>query len=76
MLLHSDNKAFPCFTCDKTYKTESSLARHILAHTGLILSSHCRKEFKQHNLEDHLLDHSDNKVFCLTCGKTFKRKRY
>ena len=76
---HSDN-TYHCVQCDKTFKTERSLKKHLQGfHTeGKPYECQvCINTFKcEESLKIHMEIHSYETYKCEQCGKAFKMKRY
>lgn len=72
-----DRLLYVCSTCNKQFKTYSSLKVHENVHTGLkvFICETCGKRFGgQMNLTQHRLTHVNTKQYaCKLCSKVFKR---
>lgn len=77
MVVHSDERAFPCDDCDSAFKTAHHLSQHTKAvHLQIRphVCSQCDKRFSvKALLRAHMLTHSDEKhCICDECGVPFK----
>lgn len=75
-----DFTTYPCTTCQKEFRTKSSLSYHMMIHTGDVrFTCHvCNKGFIfEHALKRHSAVHSDAKPFrCVICDASFVLERY
>ncbi|XP_070547133.1 gastrula zinc finger protein XlCGF26.1-like [Ptychodera flava] len=73
--LHSVEKPFKCYICDKAYTNNKSLKAHKRSfHSDVkpILCEVCGKRFlRNYQLQRHMVQHSDKKYQCGTCGMWF-----
>jgi len=76
--VHTTERAFPCSTCGKSFKTASTLYTHQVVHqTDTAATNHvcttCGKSFKtKQRLRAHEARHSGAKPFvCRSCGGAF-----
>jgi len=63
--------------CNKTFKLNTLLKRHLATHNSerLYNCDTCGKSFKtKSNLQSHSVVHSDSKFFCEECGQQFKHR--
>jgi KRAB domain-containing zinc finger protein len=73
---HTNERPFPCGICDKAFKANHDLERHLRVHTGErpFSCSKCDKKFTDKNsLRNHLITHITEASFkCGECNKQFK----
>ena len=68
------NKVFKCTECDKVYRCDSSLKKHLNIHAGLFKCKVCNKLWSsKYALVQHEKVHSGEREgnLCTICGKTF-----
>jgi hypothetical protein len=76
MIVHPDEKLFPCKTCSLKFFTKSSLSSHNMIHKNIIFTCEfCEKTFlRRDSFKEHLLIHSDLRLKCSFCEKVFVQR--
>ncbi|XP_029457786.1 zinc finger protein 420-like [Rhinatrema bivittatum] len=76
----SDERAFPCSECGKSFLRGSDLMKHMSAHTGdrSNICKVCGKGFRRHtSLIIHERIHTGERPYqCATCGKNFIQRQH
>ncbi|KAK9503812.1 hypothetical protein O3M35_010290 [Rhynocoris fuscipes] len=82
MLVHPDNKCYPCSVCHRRFNSKIKLKKHMNTHDGQkrgLVCIDCEQEFPDgqtllsHRQDDHGINLS--RLFpCMECGKTFNSR--
>ncbi|RZF44924.1 hypothetical protein LSTR_LSTR014632 [Laodelphax striatellus] len=74
--LHENQSDFVCVTCTKSFETQAELDEHASTHLKSFSCEVCSKRFHKKDLvRQHMLSHSDIKMYSCFCGASFNRLR-
>lgn len=78
--VHSENRSFPCYACNKRFHSRARLRRHMVSHRDkAVTCSDCGEEFPdgrallshRHSHNNSSSSHPARSFPCHDCGKTF-----